>query len=308
MDGAIPDGNLPFSQPTIYNATYIGSGIGANAANEHALLFRDGTGGQYSNSIFTEYANFAIQVEDRAASVGVDSRQRLEDGDLILSNNIWWNFGSGDELNAGANGIIQVSEDAEDPDAQFLIDHLAANGNTLEDPALNGISRMVDGGLDPRPGDIAYGDLAVYPAGDDFYTPVMFKGAFCQEGVWIQGWTAISEYGYLGAAVPSAAGNCDLMTNIDVVDQNTGIVLSQTVPNPAISQTQIRFTLPTKTNISLIVSSATGKEVARIFDNDPMLAGEHTVDFNVSNLANGIYFYTLRAGEVVLTKSFVVNN
>ena len=208
MDGAIPDGNLPFAKPTVYNATYIGSGIGSTAANEHALLFRDGTGGQYSNSIFTEYANFAIQVEDRAASVGVDSRQRLEDGDLVLSNNIWWNFGSGNELNAGPNGIIQTTDDAEDPTAQFLIDHLAGNANALQDPQLGNVARTVGGGLDPRPSNVAYGNLADFPEGDDFYTPVSFKGAFCNDGVWINNWTAVSEYGYL-ADIPSVGQDCD---------------------------------------------------------------------------------------------------
>jgi len=91
MDGAKPDDNVRFSNPTVFNATYIGSGNGASAKNEHALLFRDGTAGKYMNSIFTDFKDKALQIEDLDS--GLDSRQRFEDGELVLANNLWWGFG-----------------------------------------------------------------------------------------------------------------------------------------------------------------------------------------------------------------------
>ena len=69
---------------------------------------------------------------------GEDSRARLEAGDLVLANNIWWGFGSGNTLEAIA------------PD-DWTREHLVANGNEVVDPQLTGISRTNDGGLDPRP-------------------------------------------------------------------------------------------------------------------------------------------------------------
>ena len=100
----------------------------------HALQIRDNAGGHYINSIFTDFANEGIDVEDLDS--GEDSRARLEAGDLKLANNIWWGFGAGNELSAIA------------PDV-FVADHLAANENRIVDPMLNGISRDTDGGLIP---------------------------------------------------------------------------------------------------------------------------------------------------------------
>ena len=150
-DGAKPDDNTPSSNPLVYNATFIGSGQNAAADidNEHAILLRDGSRGTYANSIFTDFNKFAIQVEDVVD--GVDSYSYLEAGELELKNNIWFNFGEGNELNAGANGIIQATEGGNNPDCAALIDHLITNGNTTENPLLSGISRTDDGGLNPYP-------------------------------------------------------------------------------------------------------------------------------------------------------------
>ncbi|MEL6944475.1 MAG: T9SS C-terminal target domain-containing protein, partial [Bacteroidota bacterium] len=190
--------------PTIYNATFIGAGCNSTASNSNAMLFRDGTAGTFANSIFTEF-NFGVEVEDRAT--GVDSRQRYEDGDLVLANSLWYNFCNGNELNAGDNGFIRVTGDAEDPTAQWLIDGLAAAGNALDNPNLGGISRATDGGLDPRPefGGAAYGSLADLPD-DSFFQVTSYKGAF-GASQWLRNWTAIDEYGLLSDE--TIGGGCD---------------------------------------------------------------------------------------------------
>ncbi|NBC09076.1 MAG: T9SS type A sorting domain-containing protein [Bacteroidetes bacterium] len=303
-DGAKPDENTPSSNPLIYNATYIGSGIGADAGNEHALLLRDGSRGTYANSIFTEFANYAIQVEDLAD--GVDSYQYLQDGELNLLNNIWWDYGQGDELAE----IIQVTEGAEDDDASDLIDHLASNNNTLEDPMLRGISREANGMLDPRPMDLDAapyaGVLAGYPS-NDFHSELTYKGAFCEEGVWIQGWTALAEYGVLSADIPFS--NCvNVISSVDepTVIEESGYKLVQSFPNPTSGMTNIQFTLPETSNVTLAVTNMQGQVITRVLDNDRLGAGDHTVEFNASNLPNGMYFYTLVSGDVFITKTMVV--
>jgi len=303
-DGAKPDENTPSSNPLIYNATYIGSGIGADAGNEHALLLRDGSRGTYANSIFTEFANFAIQVEDIAD--GVDSYQYLQDGELNLLNSIWWEFGQGTEL----ADIIQVTEGANDADASDLIAHLAANDNLLVDPMLNGISREKDGGLDPRPASTDSNpytsSLAGYP-GNDFHDEVTYRGAFCEEGVWLQGWTALAEYGVLAFDIPFS--NCvNVISSTDepkVIEEN-GYKLVQSFPNPTTGETNIQFTLPETSNVTLVITSMQGQEIARVLDNDRLGAGDHTVTYDAGNLPNGMYFYTLVSGNTYITKSLVV--
>lgn len=307
-DGAKPDANTPSSNPSIYNATYIGTGVGSGAPNEHALLLRDGSRGTYANSIFTDFANFAIQVEDRAS--GVDSRQYMEDGELNLLNNIWFGFGEGSELNAGTNGIIQVTEDAEDPTAQFLIDHLSNNGNTLEDPGLAGISRTTDRTFNPTPGAAAFSGLAAFSG--DFHDEVDYKGAFSDKGSWLVGWTSLSEYKVLDPfqLYYDETGNTDCQTELtgteELVKEENGYLLVQNRPNPTSGMTEIAFTLPESANVSLYVHTLDGREIGRLVDNDRLVAGDHVVSFNTANLPNGIYFYTLTNEDVVVTKKMVV--
>ena len=305
QDGAgDQDSNEPVSNPVIYNATYIGSGamVDPTVGNEHALLFRDATAGTYGNSIFTDFAQFALQVEDTGDPF--DSRSRMINGELNLLNNLWFGFGAGDELGE----IINPTESG--GDIQFAIDHLSNNDNQLVDPLISSIDRFADGLLDPRAatdGPAYTTSLASVPE-DAFYDNVIFKGAFCSEGLWIQNWTALAQYGVLDAMIPYVGEGCELSTSTDeVLTESNGYLLKQSVPNPASDVITIDFTIPRTTNVSLTIYSSEGRIVAQPVNNDTFLSGEHRLEFNVSNLPNGIYFYNLRNAEVSITKAIVVD-
>jgi len=47
--------------------------------------------------------------------------------------------------------------------------------------------------------------------------------------------------------------------------------------------------------VSLKVYNSLGQEVAVLLDNELVEAGEHSVDFNSSNLPSGVYFYRINA-------------
>ncbi len=306
-DGAKPDDNEPTSNPIIYNATFIGSGIGAPAKNEHALLMRDGTAGTYANSIFTDFTNFALQVEDRAS--GLDSYQRLEMGQLKLLHNLWWGFGEGDEVGCGVQGIFKATEDAEDPGCQRLVDSFLVWNNLLSDPELNGISRTTDGGFDPRPnadGPAYATAMAEYPA-DPFYTPVRFKGAFCSHGVWIQGWTALAQYGLLHDAIPfDDTRSCAVLTSAEeILVSREGFALAPNVPNPLAAYTEFSFSLPSSATVSIELFDLQGRKVATVLPPTPLGAGVHRLRFDATALPAGTYFYTLRSGGIQLTRRLV---
>lgn len=297
MDGAKPDDNARFSAPDIYNATYIGSGPGASAKNEHALLFRDGTAGNYTNSIFTSFKDKAIQVEDLDS--GLDSRQRLEDGDLNLISNIWWEFGN----NTSVQDLINPTN--ADGDIQFLVDHLINNSNTVEDPGYV-VGRFADGKLDLRPTTNVTSNVSAVD--DNFYTTSGYKGAFCDDGAWIVGWTALSEYGYLNSDISYVDFNiCDLTVDVnDIYNEENGFILAPNTPNPASDMTNFNFTLPQASTVTLSIFDATGKFVTNVLNNERMVEGDYIERFETNNLSNGLYFYSLRTGEVILTKSFII--
>lgn len=72
--------------------------------------------------------------------------------------------------------------------------------------------------------------------------------------------------------------------------------LYQNYPNPFNPTTQIRFTLPEQSQVSLVAYDMLGREVARLID-DLLPAGEQTVRFDASGLANGVYLYRLQANQ-----------
>ncbi|GIV57179.1 MAG: hypothetical protein KatS3mg042_0092 [Rhodothermaceae bacterium] len=105
--GTDPETGEPFSIPVIYNVTYIGSGASSlNTSNDRAVKLRDNAGGKYYNSIFTDFAGTGINIED--LSSGEDSRARLEAGDLVFRNNLWFGFGdiNGSAL-PGTGGVFE---------------------------------------------------------------------------------------------------------------------------------------------------------------------------------------------------------
>ncbi|CAN5422087.1 hypothetical protein BH23BAC3_BH23BAC3_26490 [soil metagenome] len=74
------------------------------------------------------------------------------------------------------------------------------------------------------------------------------------------------------------------------------VSLHQNYPNPFNPTTQIRFTLPEQSQVSLVVYDMLGREVARLVDG-LLPAGEQTIRFDASNLANGVYLYRLKANQ-----------
>jgi len=81
--------------------------------------------------------------------------------------------------------------------------------------------------------------------------------------------------------------------------------LQQNYPNPFNPSTNISFTLPSQTLVSLKVFDLMGREVASIVSEE-MSAGNHSKQWNAVNMSSGIYFYRLTAGSFTETKKLVL--
>jgi hypothetical protein len=73
--------------------------------------------------------------------------------------------------------------------------------------------------------------------------------------------------------------------------------LLQNVPNPFNGTTQIWFKLAEESSVTVTVYDYTGKEVS-IIKPGLLETGNHTVEFNSSNLSSGIYFYSLEVNGI----------
>jgi hypothetical protein len=69
--------------------------------------------------------------------------------------------------------------------------------------------------------------------------------------------------------------------------------LYQNYPNPFNPSTTIKFAIPKSGNVSLKVYDITGREVRTIIDNIGLNAGTVTHKFDGTDLASGVYFYSL---------------
>jgi hypothetical protein len=91
------------------------------------------------------------------------------------------------------------------------------------------------------------------------------------------------------------------------VEQASATMLRQSFPNPAAHSATIGFSLPASGQVvSLVVTDAAGREVARLVDGQKLDGGEHAVFFDTSNLASGSYFYTLRVGTKTETRGMQI--
>jgi hypothetical protein len=79
------------------------------------------------------------------------------------------------------------------------------------------------------------------------------------------------------------------------------IELYQNHPNPFNPSTVISFGLPDDAHVTLEVYNVMGEEVATLVEGRRQ-AGIHSVTFWPRNLANGAYFYVMRAGQVRLIR------
>ncbi|MCK4539213.1 MAG: T9SS type A sorting domain-containing protein [Candidatus Krumholzibacteria bacterium] len=82
-------------------------------------------------------------------------------------------------------------------------------------------------------------------------------------------------------------------------------VLKQNYPNPFNPSTTIKFSIGQKSFVALNVYDVTGRIVAKVV-NKEMDAGDHTVSFQASGLASGVYFYRLDTGDEVQTKKMIL--
>ena len=81
--------------------------------------------------------------------------------------------------------------------------------------------------------------------------------------------------------------------------------LDQNYPNPFNLVTKIRWLVPSPGWQTLKIYDAIGREVKTLVD-EFRSAGKYEVKFNASDLASGIYFYSLKSGDFIQTKKMIL--
>jgi hypothetical protein len=99
---------------------------------------------------------------------------------------------------------------------------------------------------------------------------------------------------------------------VNAVGVGTGVpgipesyALEQNFPNPFNPSTTIRYGLPNRSHVTLLVFNTLGQQVVQLTNGD-MDAGYHEVRFDGSSLSSGVYFYIIQTGGFVETKRLML--
>ncbi len=89
------------------------------------------------------------------------------------------------------------------------------------------------------------------------------------------------------------------------VDLPQELDLHQNYPNPFNPVTTISFYLPENTEVRLSVFNIVGQPVAELV-NGSLSAGEHTVEWDASDMPSGMYIYQLEVGSRIMTRKMTL--
>ncbi|MFA7361067.1 MAG: T9SS type A sorting domain-containing protein [Candidatus Kapaibacterium sp.] len=81
--------------------------------------------------------------------------------------------------------------------------------------------------------------------------------------------------------------------------------LSQNFPNPFNPETKIQFDIPKNSFVRIKVFNVAGRELAVLVNQD-LIAGKYAVNWHPSNIASGVYFYTIETKNFRQSKRMIL--
>ena len=85
----------------------------------------------------------------------------------------------------------------------------------------------------------------------------------------------------------------------------TNPVLYQNYPNPFNPTTTIDYQLTNKSNVNITIYNVRGQEIKTLI-NKIQTAGKHSINFDATGLASGIYIYMIKTGNFVQTRKMIL--
>ena len=117
----------------------------------------------------------------------------------------------------------------------------------------------------------------------------------------------LSSFGY--SRIPIQGRIYELATPVGIKNisssEPVSYSLSQNYPNPFNPNSTIKFKIKDSKFVSLKVYDEMGREVTSLV-NEKLQPGEYEVKFDGSNLASGMYYYRLNAGDFSETKKMIL--
>jgi parallel beta-helix repeat protein len=112
----------------------------------------------------------------------------------------------------------------------------------------------------------------------------------------------------LEGRIDIGAYECDPLTDNKQTGESllpSWFVLLENYPNPFNPSTTIRYGLPGRSHVVLIVYNTLGQQITTLVEGERD-AGYHEVRFDGANFPSGVYFYRMQAGSYVETKKLLM--
>ncbi len=134
-------------------------------------------------------------------------------------------------------------------------------------------------------------------------------------------WSGLNAFCFINSTIAFIAGeNGIILENtstinpigIDPLNNNipNNFSLLQNYPNPFNPSTKIKFDIPVNVksqmaNVKLIIYDVLGREIATLV-NEQLKPGSYKAEWDGSNFASGIYFYSLQTEQFAQTKKMLL--
>jgi hypothetical protein len=94
---------------------------------------------------------------------------------------------------------------------------------------------------------------------------------------------------------------------VTAIKTDMGVDVVSIYPNPMRNRAYISFNLETEGRTNIEIFNMSGSKVLEVYNGVTEAGRQYTIEFNVGELADGLYFYRLTNGENVLTDRMIIS-
>jgi hypothetical protein len=81
--------------------------------------------------------------------------------------------------------------------------------------------------------------------------------------------------------------------------------ISQNYPNPFNPTTKLKYALPQRAAVKIIIYDLLGREIQTLI-NKELEAGYYEINFDANNFPSGVYYYRFQSGNIIQTKNMIL--
>ncbi len=159
----------------------------------------------------------------------------------------------------------------------------------------------------------AWGDASIIPSTVTAGSNYTKTYTYTLPGTWRENYVSIvglveeynSDYKYRNILNGEEAKLIGSWAGVEQINNDNFASIS-VYPNPASNMLKVGFELKENSTLLAYVTNALGQKIADLYNGD-VNTGEHTLSWYTQDVANGIYFVTLKTENSEITRRFVVN-